>query len=64
MSIRLCIQTKGKKKVHLSAQDGFTCCTAEKKCHGCHGGDAFQYWANGIKNGVVTGGEHGSNQVL
>ncbi|XP_030200448.1 cathepsin B isoform X3 [Gadus morhua] len=58
MSDRLCIVTKGKVSVEISAEDLVTCCN---KCgFGCDGGwpaSAWSYWTN---NGIVTGGLYDS----
>jgi len=54
MSDRICIQSNGAKKVHLSVQDMNSCC--DWCGMGCDGGDpgsAWQYWAT---EGVVDGG--------
>ncbi|KAL3310141.1 hypothetical protein Ciccas_011297 [Cichlidogyrus casuarinus] len=59
MSDRICIHT-GKTDVNVSVADLLSCCT---ECgDGCDGGDpmeAFLYWQ---KNGIVTGGDYGSEQ--
>ncbi|VDQ00355.1 unnamed protein product [Trichobilharzia regenti] len=53
MSDRICIQSKGKKSVELSAVDLLSCC---RECGlGCLGGfpgSAWDYW---VEEGVVTG---------
>lgn len=57
MSDRICIKSKGKKIVHLSAEHVNDCISG-----GCNGGYtqlAFEFFRT---NGVVTGGNYGSNE--
>ncbi|XGW24148.1 hypothetical protein V3C99_005954 [Haemonchus contortus] len=55
---RICIATKGKKQIEISASDIMSCCT---KCgNGCRGGwpiRAFEFFSN---EGVVSGGNYAS----
>lgn len=59
MSDRICIASKGKIQVEISVEDLLSCC---QECgYGCHGGNppaAWQYW---VEEGLVTGGEYGTN---
>lgn len=57
MSDRICIHSKDKKQVHISAQHLTSCIDM-----GCKGGwpkKAFEFFR---KNGVVSGGNYGSNE--
>lgn len=57
MTDRICIQSQGKKKAHLSAEH-LTSCTNG----GCDGGwtkTAFDYY---IKSGVVSGGNYATGE--
>lgn len=57
-SERMCIQTRGKKHVRLSAQDVLSCC---RTCgDGCLGGWPQLAWDYLYQHGVVTGGSYGS----
>ncbi|CAH0390838.1 unnamed protein product [Bemisia tabaci] len=60
---RICITTDGAFQGTISAWNIASCCTDEVKCGaGCEGGlpaKAFQHY---VKNGLVTGGEFGTNQ--
>ena len=52
-SERMCIQTRGKKHVRLSAQDVLSCC---RTCgDGCLGGWPQLAWDYLYQHGVVTG---------
>jgi len=54
---RICIETKGKMKPHLSATDLLSCCSA---CgFGCSGGYPGSAWDWFTQTGVVTGGNYG-----
>jgi hypothetical protein len=59
MSDRICIESEGKTKVNLSAEDLMACCpTCSPHDYGCQKGDpleAFKFW---VKTGLVTGGPH------
>ncbi|KAL5269842.1 hypothetical protein ACHWQZ_G003344 [Mnemiopsis leidyi] len=59
MSDRICIHSNSQIKVNISANDLLACCDS---CgFGCNGGfppSAWEYW---VENGLVTGGQHGSN---
>jgi cathepsin B len=51
---RICIETKGASKPHLSAEDLVGCCSS---CGmGCDGGDPSAAWQWFTQTGVVTGG--------
>ncbi|CAH8824196.1 unnamed protein product [Trichobilharzia szidati] len=53
MSDRICIQSKGKKSVELSAVDLLSCCT---ECGlGCQGGFTGLAWNYWVEEGIVTG---------
>ncbi|CAN8001239.1 unnamed protein product [Ixodes hexagonus] len=58
MSDRICIHSKGKVQVNVSAEDLLDCCHS---CgEGCHGGfpaAAWQYWKD---SGLVSGGLYGT----
>lgn len=61
MSDRVCIASKGKNKVHLSAEDMLTCCA---ECgDGCNGGELEPAWNYWVENGLVSGGNYNSNEV-
>lgn len=56
-SDRICIDTKGANKAHLSAEGMVGCCTS---CgFGCNGGDPASAWSYLASTGVVTGGNYG-----
>lgn len=63
MSDRLCIESKHKIHVNLSAEALMTCCSA---CtgggNGCDGGYLGQPWIYFKKHGLVTGGDYGSRE--
>nr|AAV65884.1 cathepsin B1 isotype 4 precursor [Trichobilharzia regenti] len=53
MSDRICIESKGKKSVELSAVDLLSCCTeCGLGCQGGFPGAAWDYW---VEDGIVTG---------
>lgn len=59
---RLCISSRGKVQVELSAQDTASCCTGFE-CgfsQGCSGGQPSAAWTYFQNNGVVTGGDYQS----
>ncbi|KAJ3646913.1 hypothetical protein Zmor_024472 [Zophobas morio] len=59
MSDRLCIQSNGKVKMQLSAEDVVSCCSnCGYQCQGGYPAAAFQYWNS---YGVVSGGDYLSN---
>ncbi|XP_063903582.1 cathepsin B-like cysteine proteinase 4 [Zophobas morio] len=59
MSDRLCIQSNGKVKMQLSAEDVVSCCsTCGYQCRGGYPASVFQYWDT---YGVVSGGDYLSN---
>jgi cathepsin B len=56
-SDRICIDTNGANKAHLSAEDMVGCCT---ECgFGCDGGDPASAWNYLTTTGAVTGGNYG-----
>ncbi|XP_018566064.1 uncharacterized protein LOC108907038 [Anoplophora glabripennis] len=60
MSDRICIHSKGEKKVKVSAEDLLSCC--EDGRDGCFGGlldAAWNYW---VENGIVSGGDYGGTE--
>jgi len=58
-SDRICIETNGASKPHLSAEDLVGCCS---ECGmGCNGGDPGAAWSWFTSTGVVTGGNYGDN---
>jgi len=53
---RICIETNGASKPHLSAEDLLSCCSS---CgFGCDGGDPSAAWSWFTTTGVVTGGNY------
>lgn len=61
MQDRLCIHSHGQIKVNISAAHLVGCC---KSCGpGCTGGAAVYAFSYMMKHGIVTGGEHNSNDV-
>ncbi|XP_034232264.1 cathepsin B-like [Thrips palmi] len=60
MSDRICIASKGKKNVHVSAEDLVSCCS---DCgYGCNGGDLEPAWNYWLETGLVSGGNYNSNE--
>ncbi|KAE9551517.1 hypothetical protein FO519_005264 [Halicephalobus sp. NKZ332] len=60
MSDRICIASKGKFQVTLSADDLLSCC---HMCgFGCNGGDPMAAWRFWVKEGIVTGSNFSLNQ--
>uniref|UniRef100_A0A1B6CKV3 Peptidase C1A papain C-terminal domain-containing protein n=1 Tax=Clastoptera arizonana TaxID=38151 RepID=A0A1B6CKV3_9HEMI len=59
MSDRLCISSRHRIKVNISAEDIITCC---KECGDCGGGNVERAWLYFIREGVVTGGDYLSNE--
>ncbi|OZC10896.1 papain family cysteine protease [Onchocerca flexuosa] len=56
MSDRICIMSKGKIQVTLSADDLLSCC---KSCgFGCYGGNPMAAWKYWVSNGIVTGSNY------
>jgi cathepsin B len=56
-SDRICIDTNGANKAHLSAEDMVGCCSS---CgYGCDGGDPASAWSYLTSTGAVTGGNYG-----
>ncbi|EYB95941.1 hypothetical protein Y032_0154g2956 [Ancylostoma ceylanicum] len=61
MSDRVCIASKGVKKMLLSADDILSCCT---KCgFGCNGGWPIMAWQYFVQKGICTGGAYGEKGV-
>lgn len=58
MADRLCIASKYKVKVNISAEEIVSCC--ETCGYGCLGGDPYLAW-DFMKSGVVTGGDYRSH---
>lgn len=59
MADRLCIASKYKVKVNISAEQVVSCC---RTCgNGCLGGDPYLAWSFFIKPGIVTGGDYRSH---
>lgn len=62
MSDRICIHSKAKISVRLSAEDLVFCCyTCGFGCDGGYPGAAWDHW---VHKGIVTGGSYGSAQVI
>ncbi|KAJ8919718.1 hypothetical protein NQ315_006246 [Exocentrus adspersus] len=60
MSDRICIHSKGAKKVSVSAEDLLSCCT---NCgDGCDGGYLEPSWKYWVKHGITTGGLYGESE--
>lgn len=60
MSDRICIQSKGKQQVELSAEDLLSCCdSCGMGCDGGFPGSAWEYW---VSDGIVTGGLYKSKK--
>ncbi|CAK9294026.1 unnamed protein product [Gordionus sp. m RMFG-2023] len=63
ISDRICISTNGALNAHISAEDLLACCdgcaVVGLGCEGGHIDDAWNYYQS---NGLVTGGQYGSNQ--
>jgi len=60
MTDRICIQSKGASKPHISAQDLLSCC---KLCgFGCNGGYPNQAWRYWTASGLVSGGNYGDQE--
>ncbi|KAL1422084.1 hypothetical protein MTO96_003891 [Rhipicephalus appendiculatus] len=58
MSDRICIHTKGRVQVNISAEDLLTCCDS---CgDGCNGGYPAAAWQFYKEEGLVTGGLYGT----
>ncbi|KAK6731331.1 hypothetical protein RB195_007666 [Necator americanus] len=62
MSDRLCVQSNGKIKLHVSDTDILACC-GEFCGAGCSGGWPFQAWKWVGKYGVCTGGDYRAKGV-
>lgn len=59
ISDRICIHTKGKVQVNISAEDLLTCCSS---CgDGCNGGYPSAAWEYYKERGLVTGGLYGTD---
>lgn len=62
MSDRVCIHSNGTENAHLSADNLVACCHL---CgFGCHGGFPGAAWSYWVRDGIVSGGPFGSNQVI
>uniref|UniRef100_A0A2I9LNU9 Cathepsin B n=1 Tax=Centruroides hentzi TaxID=88313 RepID=A0A2I9LNU9_9SCOR len=60
MSDRICIESRGKQQVELSAEDLVSCCMS---CgSGCDGGIPSAAWEYWVSDGIVTGGLYDSNE--
>uniref|UniRef100_A0A6G5A0X9 Putative cathepsin b endopeptidase cathepsin b endopeptidase n=1 Tax=Rhipicephalus microplus TaxID=6941 RepID=A0A6G5A0X9_RHIMP len=59
MSDRICIHTKGRVQVNISAEDLLTCC--EDCGDGCNGGFPPSAWQFYKDKGLVTGGLYGTD---
>uniref|UniRef100_A0AC34REF7 Peptidase C1A papain C-terminal domain-containing protein n=1 Tax=Panagrolaimus sp. JU765 TaxID=591449 RepID=A0AC34REF7_9BILA len=60
MSDRICIASKGRLQVSLSADDLLSCC---RSCgFGCNGGDPLAAWRYWVKDGIVTGSNYTEKQ--
>ncbi|KAL5244509.1 hypothetical protein ACI65C_011919 [Semiaphis heraclei] len=57
---RLCIASNGTFTENLSAQNLMSC--GDDETLGCDGGSAFKAWEFTMGNGIVTGGNFGSNE--
>jgi len=53
MSDRICIHSKGKLVVHISAEDLLSCC--EECGFGCEGGEPPNAWEYWVQTGIVSG---------
>ncbi|CAJ0596279.1 unnamed protein product [Cylicocyclus nassatus] len=62
MSDRLCVQSNGRKNVHLSDTDILACC-GEPCGEGCEGGWPYKAWKFLQEYGVVTGGHYREKNV-
>nr|CDJ92675.1 Peptidase C1A domain containing protein [Haemonchus contortus] len=58
ISDRICIATKAKIQVNVSATDILACCPTPKCGEGCGGGWSTRAWEYFIDEGVVSGGEY------
>ncbi|KHJ94251.1 papain family cysteine protease [Oesophagostomum dentatum] len=57
MSDRLCVQSGGKYKIHLSDTDILACC-GDSCGLGCKGGYPIEAWNYVVQRGVVSGGKY------
>lgn len=61
MTDRICIHSKGKTQVTISAADVLTCCySCGDGCDGGYPDEAWKYW---IDSGIVSGGGYETNDV-
>lgn len=61
MSDRLCIASKFKVRVNISAENLMCCCS---ECgYGCDGGYPEKAWDYFRYTGIVTGGDYGTKDV-
>ncbi|CAN8008860.1 unnamed protein product [Ixodes pacificus] len=58
MSDRICIHSKGKIQVNISAEDLLTCC--DMCSFGCFGGNSSWAWKYWRETGIVSGGLYGT----
>lgn len=61
MSDRICIQSSGAQKFFFSAEDLLSCCTSCGSCAGGYMMTALDFY---IKEGLVSGGDLNSNEVI
>lgn len=60
MSDRVCIHSNGSVNFHFSAENLISCCyMCGFGCSGGFPGSAWNYW---VQNGIVSGGQYGTNQ--
>nr|ATU82857.1 secreted C13 protease-like protein [Pristhesancus plagipennis] len=60
MSDRICIHSGGQLNVHLSADNVLACCiNCNLGCNGGYPGKAWTYWQS---NGIVSGGNYGTEE--
>lgn len=65
VSDRRCIASNGTTDENLSSEDLLRCCDKCKDDEdGCQGGDLIEALLYVYKNGIVSGGDYGSNEVL
>ncbi|KAH6938637.1 hypothetical protein HPB50_011217 [Hyalomma asiaticum] len=59
ISDRICIHSKGRVKVNISAVDIMSCCDSWRD--GCKGGNPYRAWQYYHDHGIVTGGLYGTD---
>lgn len=63
ISDRICIHTKTRVQVNISAQDLVTCCAnCGRNGNGCDAGDPKKAWEFYLNEGIVTGGLYGTKE--